>query len=54
MKGRHITINGSPYFEEAFERKISARSGPLNTAKPNNCPTFFEYKEGFVCNLLLW
>ena len=21
---------------------------------PNNCQTFFENKEGFVCNLLLW
>ena len=34
--------------------RLAIRSGPLNTATHNNCQTFFEYKEGFVCNLLLW
>ena len=33
--------------------RLAIRSGPLQQT-PNNCQTFFEYKEGFVCNLLLW
>ena len=33
---------------------ILSPSERLATTTPNKCQTFFEYKEGFVCNLLLW
>ena len=37
-------------------RDIARKVGiSLSTQQtPNNCQTCFEYKEGFVCNLLLW
>ena len=41
------------YFEPV--RKVSNKILATKHSKtPNNCQTFFEYKEGFVCNLLLW
>ena len=41
------------YFEPV--RKVSNKIwATKHSQTPNNCQTFFEYKEGFVCNLLLW
>ena len=33
--------------------RLAIRSGPLKQQTPNNCQTFFECQESFVCNLLL-
>ena len=42
------------YFEPV--RKVSniKELGHKTQQTPNNCQTFFECKEGFICNLLLW